>query len=303
MRLLIDHQTRYDYAAPATGIVQLLRLTPRGHDGQQVLHWRIEVDADGWMKPCTDAHGNRCHIFYASGPTDRLTLTVTGEVVTSDTSGVTGGLPAGGVTGGGEEPPLGLYRRSTPLTAADAAMAEFARDHVAGEAAPLGRCHALMRAVHAALRFDADATQSATDAATAFGLRAGVCQDISQIFVACARQVGVPARYVSGHYAPADHPEQEASHAWAEAWIDGLGWVGFDPTHGVCPGERHVRVAVGLDALDAAPVRGARRGGGAETLSVVVRGVPSGQHQSGQQQWNGGQTQTLGGMRQSQGWS
>ncbi|QMW23318.1 transglutaminase family protein [Sandaracinobacteroides saxicola] len=265
MRLLIDHQTRYDYAMPANGIVQLLRLTPRTSDAQHVLNWRIDMDADGWLNPFTDPHGNLCHIFYAAGAVSELTLTVTGEVLTRDTAGILGPLS--------ETLPPGHYLRATARTELDAALQAFAAAAAGNEPSALSQGHALMAAVKDHVSFDTDATHAATDAVTAFGLGRGVCQDISQIFIACARSRGIPARYVSGHYAAEDHPDQEASHAWAELWIDGLGWVGFDPTHGVCPGERHIRVAIGLDSLEASPVRGSRRGGGAERLAVTVRGI------------------------------
>lgn len=290
MRLSIDHQTRYAYDRPAAGIVQALRLTPRAHDGLQLLRWRVDIDADGWLKPARDAHGNRCHLFYAAAPVQRLTLTVAGEALTRDTAGV---------LGPDEGAPLPLYRRATPLTLADAAVAAFARDVAAGEATTLGRCHALMRAVNARMRFLPGASHAATPAAAAFAAGAGVCQDLTQVFVAAARSIGIAARYAQGHYAPPGHPEQEAAHAWAEAWVEDLGWVGFDCTHGVCPGEHHLRVAVGFDALDAAPVRGARRGGGTERLEVAVQGhaLPPTRRQSQSQS----QSQSGGGaQRQSQ---
>jgi transglutaminase-like putative cysteine protease len=119
--------------------------------------------------------------------------------------------------------------------------------------------------------FDADVTHSHTDAIHAFNLLAGVCQDYSHIFLAAARSLGIPARYISGHLLRADGlVVQPAGHAWVEALIPDLGWVGFDPTNGASTGASYLRVAVGLDYLDAAPVRGARRGGGAETLLVSV---------------------------------
>ncbi|MBV8971553.1 MAG: transglutaminase family protein, partial [Sphingomonadaceae bacterium] len=124
------------------------------------------------------------------------------------------------------------------------------------------------------MHFDAAATGPGTDAATAFGQRSGVCQDYAHIFCAAARGMGVPARYVSGHYVRAD--PQPAAHAWAEALVPDLGWVGFDPANGISTTPGHVRVAVGLDYLDAAPVRGARRGGGTETLDVRVSAVDAG---------------------------
>ncbi len=99
-----------------------------------------------------------------------------------------------------------------------------------------------------------------------------MCQDITHIFVAAARSLGIPARYVGGHFHRVDGvTSQEAGHAWAEAHVENLGWVGFDPTNGISTTDAHVRVAVGLDYLGAAPVRGTRYGGAGETLTVAVR--------------------------------
>jgi transglutaminase-like putative cysteine protease len=89
--------------------------------------------------------------------------------------------------------------------------------------------------------------------------------------IALARSVGMPARYVSGYLqSDADGLPHEAAHAWAEIWLDTLGWVGFDPANRVCPDERYIRLASGFDAQDAAPIRGVAQGRGAETLDVSV---------------------------------
>ena len=89
--------------------------------------------------------------------------------------------------------------------------------------------------------------------------------------VAAARQLGIPARYVGGHFYRVDGvTAQDAGHAWVEAYVENLGWVGFDPTNGIGTTEAHVRVAIGLDYLGAAPVRGTRFGGSGETLQVAV---------------------------------
>ena len=138
----------------------------------------------------------------------------------------------------------------------------------------LDRLHDLNRAINTAMAFDAAATGTGTDAATAFAQKSGVCQDYTHIFCTAARSIGIPARYVSGHYVRAE--AQPAGHAWAEALVPDLGWVGFDPTNGISVTPAHVRVAVGLDYLDAAPVRGARRGGGTETMEVRVSAVDIG---------------------------
>ena len=103
----------------------------------------------------------------------------------------------------------------------------------------------------------------------AFALKRGVCQDLTHVFIAAARSLGIPARYVGGYFHRNDGViEQDAGHAWAEAFVPELGWVAFDPANGICATDAHVRVAVGLDYLGAAPVRGTRYGGAGETLAV-----------------------------------
>jgi transglutaminase-like putative cysteine protease len=173
------------------------------------------------------------------------------------------------VRGAVERFPPGIFLRDTDLTRADAALHDFA-DAISG-AGTLDRLHALMSAVHGRLIFDPAPTHSGTSAREAFALGRGVCQDFAHVFVACARRLGIPARYVSGYFLRTDGVRlQDAGHAWAEAFVEDLGWVGFDCAHGVCPHEQHVRVACGLDYLGAAPVRGSRQGGGRESLAVSV---------------------------------
>jgi len=121
------------------------------------------------------------------------------------------------------------------------------------------------------LTFDTDATHATTTAAECFEHRKGVCQDFAHLFIACARAIELPARYVGGYFLRSDGDHQVAGHAWAEAYVEGLGWVGFDSANGVCASEAHVRVAMALDALGAAPVRGSQVGGAAERLDVAIK--------------------------------
>jgi len=265
MRIRISHSTSYAYETSPTGVTQLLRKTPRDHDGQHVVAWRIDISEDCLLHQHEDAFGNITHSFTAEGPFTKLTVEVAGEVDTQDTDGV--------IRGAVERFPPQLYLRDTPLTQPDPAIVEFAQATRAGsESDSLSLLHDLMVALNREIAFDTDPTHAATTAVQAFTLRRGVCQDITHIFVAASRVLGVPARYVGGHFHRADGvTAQEAGHAWAEAYVENLGWVGFDPTNGICITESHVRVAVGLDYLGAAPVRGTRFGGGGETLTVAVR--------------------------------
>jgi transglutaminase-like putative cysteine protease len=265
MRIRISHSTSYAYETPPTGVTQLLRKTPRDHDGQHVVAWRIDISEDCLLHQHEDAFGNITHSFTVDGPLSKLTVEVDGEVDTQDTNGV--------IAGAVERFPPQLYLRETPLTQTDSAIVEFAQATRADDDGDsLSLLHALMTALNREITFDTDPTHAATTAAQAFTLRRGVCQDITHIFIAAARALGIPARYVGGHFHRADGvTSQEAGHAWAEAHVENLGWVGFDPTNGISTTESHVRVAVGLDYLGAAPVRGARFGGSGETLTVAVR--------------------------------
>ena len=261
MRIKVDYSTTYDYSSLASDVVQLLRVEPCGHHDQHVVHWRIDTDADGHLRRGRDAFGNITHMFYAEHPIRRLALRVTGEVDTGETHGV--------LTGTAETLPASIFLRQTPLTTADDAIRAFARQ--CADENPVNTCHNMLTGLYERMTFDPDVTHSHTDAIHAFGLHAGVCQDYSHIFVAAARTLGIPARYVSGHLVRADGlVTQPAGHAWVEAHLPDLGWTGFDPTNGLSTSAAYLRVAIGLDYLDAAPVRGARRGGGAETMTVSV---------------------------------
>jgi transglutaminase-like putative cysteine protease len=286
MRLKIRHETIYTFETPASAVVQTLRLTPRSHEGQHVVHWRLDVDHNCRLRQSEDAFGNYTHVFATEGHIDRLTVLVEGEVDTQDTGGV--------VRGAVERFPPALYLRETDLTTPDLDIAAFAQEAAAaGKGVTLDTLHALLSALNERMTFEAGPTDSATTAVQAFGMKRGVCQDLTHVFLAAARRLNIPARYVGGYVrrepaAPkgadttqsmgADGmkqsmtraPEENAGHAWAEAFVPDLGWVGFDPANCVCVTEAHVRVAIGLDYLSAAPVRGTRYGGAGETLEVNV---------------------------------
>lgn len=265
MRIRISHATTYHYDTPPATVTQMLRLTPRNHDSQYVVNWRIDLSEDCELHQHEDAFGNITHSFTAEGPFTRLSIAVDGEIDTQDTNGV--------VAGAVERFPPALFLRETDLTHADPAIVEFAEATRAGSGGDtLALLHELLRDVHGKVTYDPDPTQAATTAAEAFKLRRGVCQDLAHIFIAAARQLGVPARYVGGHlYRDDGVTAQDAGHAWAEAYVDRLGWIGFDPANKVCATDAHVRVAMGLDYLSAAPVRGTRLGGSGETMTVAIQ--------------------------------
>ena len=266
MRIRVDHKTVYRYQPPAKSVLQVLRLTPRSHEGQNVVRWRVsaEADVEVQLRRGEDALGNITQTAFIQGPVTELVLRVEGEVETWETQGI--------VRGAAERFPPEAYLRETHLTAPTPEIVAFAKAAGGKEGDMIARLHRLMMAINGAMTFDAKPTQTTTTAAEAFALKRGVCQDFSHLFIAAARRMGAPARYVSGHLAPeGEMVEQEAAHAWAEAYVPDLGWVGFDAANGLCPTASYVRIAIGLDYLGAAPVRGSRTGGGSETMDVSLR--------------------------------
>ncbi len=265
MRIRVVHETIYTYEQPARGLVQVLRLTPRDHDGQYVRTWRIDTTVDGRLTAREDGFGNVVHWFTPDEPADALTIRVTGEVDTDDTNGI--------VRGTVERLPDQFYLRDTDLCAASPELHAFAeRVAMEGDGSVLALLHRLMGAVHGAVAYEPGPASSAVPAAKAFAAGSGVCQDLAHVFIAAARHIGVPARYVAGYRARDDgQADVEAPHGWVEALVPDLGWVAFDPCYDVSPADNYIRVATGLDYLGAAPIRGSRTGGGTETLDVKLR--------------------------------
>ncbi|MCG8563020.1 MAG: transglutaminase family protein [Hyphomicrobiales bacterium] len=260
MRIAIRHSTRYRYDEPVRYSAQSLRLTPRAAASQEIVRWSVEAPGIDKAAAFVDGFGNQVHLITVTEPHQEITIAVDGEVETSDTAGVVQGVK--------EVAPRALFLRQTDLTRADDSIADLAAD-LGGEDT-VQRLHDLMGRIRDRVEYRVGETHSETTAAEALARGAGVCQDHAHLFIAAARHLGVPARYVSGYLWATEGEPGEAQHAWAEAHIDDLGWVGFDISNGICPDPHYVRVACGLDYISAAPVRGTRRGGGSEALDVTV---------------------------------
>ncbi len=268
MRLNIRHQTSYRYSQPITYAIQTLRLSPRSYEGLNVIQWRVRGETRYELPSFIDGYGNLVHCHTVNRPHENASILVEGEVETSVTDGV--------VRGTAETFPPIFYLRHTRLTAIDPAIAELALSR-RGNA--YDRLMGLMEEVRARVDYKSGVTQANTTAAEALTLGAGVCQDHAHIFIAGARAMGMPARYIGGYLWTGGDDEYQASHAWAEAYIPDFGWVGFDPSNRTRPTEAYVRASVGLDYWSAAPVRGVRRGDGEESLAVRVRVKESAQQQ------------------------
>ena len=257
MRLHIHHTTAYRYDQRVAHSTQYLRLTPQDSRRQKIISWRLSMPSS--HSQSRDAYGNVLHVVTVDHPHTDMVVEAEGIVEVADDAHDDGG----GLS------PL-VFLRHTPLTAPDAALQHFAQpDQPLLEIDREAAAWSLLERVREHVLFSEGDTDAGTTAAEAFARARGVCQDFAHIYLACARQLGLPARYVSGYlYTP--RSEHVASHAWVEVW-NGRGWWGLDVANGVEAGHQHLKLAVGLDYLDACPVRGVRIGGGAENLDAIAR--------------------------------
>jgi len=257
----IEHVTRYSLSAPASYSIQCLRLTPPSFDAQQVASWTIETPGIDDAVRFRDCFGNIAHLVVLPELHQEIEIVARGTVETRDRAGRVRGLV--------EIAPVRVYKRETAKTAPDAGIRELCAGIAVDD--PIERMHMLMKAVNERVDYVVGATHVHTSAADALKDGKGVCQDHAHIFISAARVMGLPARYVNGYFFTASDEPSEAHHAWAEVWIGALGWLGFDPANMICPTENYVRLACGLDSGSATPIRGTRRGGGAEeVLDVTV---------------------------------
>jgi transglutaminase-like putative cysteine protease len=263
MKLLIEHETHYRFDRQAYHSIQYLRLTPRPESNQTLLSWHVTTA--GKLKRWTDGFGNTAHVSVQNGLHDEVPVMVRGEVETLDTHGV---LPSD------DGLPPQMFLRPTRFTKMGGGIEELATPFIERQAdeGSIAALHALMHTLSEAVEYRSGFTDTGSAAAEVLEQGSGVCQDHAHLFIACCRVLGVPARYVSGYlYDGEGGVGGAASHAWAEAYIDGLGWVSYDPSNCQSATDAYVRLAVAFDYAGAAPVRGVRRGGGAEDMVVRVR--------------------------------
>ena len=264
MRLSVHHATRFEFAQPSGHSIHDVRLTPKPASGQRVVSWRIE--GPGKRSDWTDGHGNQVTTFSVAQAHQSVEIEVTGLY---EYSGADQWLRYA------ETPtlPAPFWLRNTGMARHDASfdpMIEGLGERATEQTQRVTVLHELMERVGERIAYKTGVSTVDTTAIEALARGAGVAQDSAHVFIAACRRLGVPARYVSG-YLRNDDPELHVgrtSHSWAEAWVPGLDWVGFDPTNGISPRGDSLRVAVGLDYRDAAPVSGRRIGFGDASMTV-----------------------------------
>ncbi len=262
MKLRIQHTTKYSYDAPVSYGLQQVRLIPCTSKHQTVHDWNVTISGGATELEFDDQYGNKTLLVKADVAATEVSVDVAGEVETHTSDGIFGKVYGAA--------PLWHFCQGTPRTHAGKGVKHLAKT-VLKAPDTLDGLHALSRAIIDAAPYSTTGTDAGTTAEEALAAGAGVCQDHAQIFASAARVAGIPARYVSGYLMMNDRVDQDASHAWAEAHLDGLGWVGFDVSNGICPDERYVRIATGLDSRDASPITGVRLGSANESMIVSLQ--------------------------------
>ena len=267
MKLHIRHETRYDYEMSVRSSIQRLYLTPSAFATQKIIAWAIDAPGIDKGFAYRDGFGNLVHLITSTGSHDHVTVIAEGVVETQDAAGVVSGLkcPA----------PDNVFLRQTVATEPSGDLSEIAGAAAVKFPKQLDMLHEIMQQIRARIDYQLGTTHVHTTAAEALADGKGVCQDHAHAFLSAVRFLGIPARYVTGYLITDGASPATASHAWAEALVPQLGWVGFDAANCTCPTADYVRVATGLDAQGVVPVLGSRRGGEAENMTVAVTVQPA----------------------------
>ena len=261
MRLHVRHATHFEYASSLDYAVQRFLLTPLSFESQRVESWNITAPGMDKALVYNDGFGNVVHLASLTNLLGAMDVVAEGFVECTDAKGLVKGIP--------EKAPRTVYLRQTAVTAPSEAMLKLAAAPTSGDT--LSFLHGLLQHIHQKVEYRLGTTDAQTTAAEAFANGSGVCQDHTHIFIGITRALKFPSRYVTGYLVTGIGASSTAAHAWAEVWVPDLGWVGFDAANCICPTDQYVRVAAGIDAADVTPIRGSRRGGKDESMTVEVK--------------------------------
>jgi transglutaminase-like putative cysteine protease len=274
MLISLLHRTTFAYAGKAHDSFNEVRLRPLDDASQVCRSFELRTDPGTQLRDYVDFYGNTVHYFDIMAGHEKLVIEAISEVET---------------TPGANRPPVPIVALSemepdrelrseflvdshyVPL---DVAVWKEAQDALKdGRSDIWSDVRQICRHVYTSFAYKPRSTGVATVATDAIRLRSGVCQDFAHVSLGMCRTSGIPARYVSGYFIKVERRpgEEEASHAWIEAFVPGYGWAAYDPTHDRAADERYVKVASGRDYGDIRPVSGTYRGGKTRSLEVEVR--------------------------------
>ena len=262
----INHQTVFDYETTPKSVVQRLHLTPLENAHQHVIEWDVTIEGGEIVMETVDYHGNKVHLCRNHSETNNMQILCGGQIDVMDMNGIVGMHDS--------HLPLDLFKNPTSLSMPGPRLRQLSKVMRSFKQADLNGdlqiLHELSACISANIKYSKGKTNINTTAEMAMEIGAGVCQDHVHAFTAVARLLGFSARYVSGYLMMHDDKIQEASHAWAEVHLEGLGWVGFDISNGISPDDRYVKLATGFDYADVIPLSGVRFGSGEEQVATRI---------------------------------
>lgn len=283
MNLSINHVTKFRYSAPITESIMELRMEPLSEGPQRCLKFDLNLKPSARVTSYRDHLGNAVQHFDIPGRHTQLVINAKSIIESRprpeppEALGSEAWVALDALVDGGDYWDMLMpshFPRPTD------ALLDFARElDIRRRDDPLTVLRELNTAIYNAFEYVPQSTNADSPIDEALATRKGVCQDYSHIMIALARVMRVPCRYVSGYLFHRveynDRSAQDATHAWVEALLPELGWVGFDPTNNLLAGQRHIRVAVGRDYSDVPPTRGVFKGAAESELSVAVQVKPA----------------------------
>jgi transglutaminase-like putative cysteine protease len=280
----IRHITRFRYSAPVHESVMELRMQPRSEGPQALRNFQISTNPRAQLYAYTDYLGNAVYHFNVLRAHEELRIDV--QAVVEMTSASTAPEAADPL----EWQRYNAYNLTdehfdlmepSKFARASHGLNDFAAAHdlVEPKGDPLTALRRLSKTIHDGFEYEVGVTQVHSPIDLALAEKRGVCQDFAHIMIAIARGWGIPARYVSGYLHHGrqgkDRSREDATHAWVEAYLPSLGWIGLDPTNNIDAGGRHIRVAVGRDYADVPPTRGTFKGHAESELAISVAVEPT----------------------------
>ena len=280
----IRHVTRFRYSQPVHESVMELRMQPRSEGAQSLRNFQIVTNPRAQLYAYTDYLGNAVYHFNVLRAHEELRTDVQAVVEMALRP------PTPEATDPLEWQRYNAYNLSdehfdllepSRFARSSRPLVEFAAAHnlAKPQGDPLTALRSLNKAIFDAFDYEVGVTQVHSPIDHALRAQRGVCQDFAHIMIAIARSWGIPTRYVSGYLhhrsRGQDRSGEDATHAWVEAYLPSLGWLGFDPTNNIEAGERHIRVAVGRDYADVPPTRGTLKGDAETELAIAVSVEPT----------------------------
>jgi transglutaminase-like putative cysteine protease len=274
-KLAVLHRTTFHYGMPVRESINTLRLEPRTFPYQKTISSLVRVLPATRLKRFTDLFQNITHHFELPEPHSKLEiesrirvhnlpLAIPDESFTATTEAYREPLV---------QERVWQYRHESPRVFRSPEVWRHALDVTAGMTAIYQQASEIMKWIHSEFRYEPGATSVKADLDESFAMRCGVCQDFTHIMLGMCRAIGIPARYASGYLYNGPKGTlvgAQASHAWCEVYLPAAGWIGFDPTNNTLADERYVKVAVGRDYEDVAPVEGSYLGTGHCRLEIHV---------------------------------